>query len=114
MVWTPFFLPRHYQPTAVDRDTSAAASNNPPGGGAGGQCARRPNLDSEKLYAGKDMTDNMEGSLTCKRLRRSLPTGEWNSRWSPRFSEQLVRPQWSIHPATATGAILDTLWSSQD
>jgi hypothetical protein len=33
----------------------------------------------------------MGGFLTCKRLQRSLPSREWNSRWSSRSGEQLVR-----------------------
>jgi hypothetical protein len=65
--------------------------NSPHGGGAGGQCAQRPYLDSEELYAGEDVTDNMGGFLTCKRLRRSLPSREWNSRRSSRSGKQLVR-----------------------
>jgi hypothetical protein len=37
------------------------------------------------------VTDNMGGFLTCKRLRRSLPSREWNSRRSSRSGKQLVR-----------------------
>jgi hypothetical protein len=83
---------------AIAGPSSAAAHNLP---------TRLPQHDV------KNKTNQGCKLLPAVTSRLGRPMERRNPR-RPSFSdEQLMPPQWSIHPAKATGAIPDTLWSSQ-
>ena len=71
-------FPTRLQPRATEDDRAAHHTRQRT---AGANPTRRlmPHFDSEEKYAGEDATNNMERFLTCKRLRRTLPTEESGS-----------------------------------